>query len=312
MQKTKGFLLLSSCLLYCFYLYAQDPSLPSVNFGLTNLEAGKTRPPGLYYLQHLQMYQAHTVRDESGNVLTDAPRSNYTISLHQVLFVSHTRLLKGYLGGNALLPFARFTSVSKESQRINPNPTGDAAIGVFVQWYDRKLWGLDLSFQVGQNVVFPSGSFHQRYDVNPGTHRYRYLSHFEFTLVPFKRFAVSAKNNLYFYSKELSSPNRLGAAYNLNYALEYKITKSLTAEAAGYCLSQLEQDSYDGNKHYYRDRYGIEDTREQVIGTGGGFGFTTAHQTSVELKAMWEATAKNRSQGFRGTLVLSFPLDGKK
>ncbi len=208
MQK-KGLLLLSACLFYCLYVQAQDPSLPSVNFGLTNLEAGKTRPPGLYYLQHLQMYQAQTVLDVNGNVMADAPRSNYTISLHQILFVSHTRLLKGYVGGNALLPFARFTPVSKEGQRINPDPIGDAAIGVFVQWYDRKLWGLDLSFQAGQNLVFPSGSFHERYDVNPGTHRYRYLSHFEFTLVPFKRFAVSAKNNLYFYSKGSLSVQRI-------------------------------------------------------------------------------------------------------
>ncbi len=117
---------------------------------------------------------------------------------------------------------------------------------------------------------------------------------------------------MYFYSKELSSPNRLGAAYNLNYALEYKITKSFTAEAAGYWLAQLEQDSYRGDKHYYRNRYGIADTKEQVFGTGGGFGFTTEHQTSIELKAMWETAAKNRTQGFRGTMVLSFPLDGKK
>ncbi|MFD0795433.1 transporter [Mucilaginibacter litoreus] len=287
---------------------AQDPKLPGVNFGLTNLQAGKAKPPGLYYLQHIQMFQPSGNTNSEGKAVSGSPLTSYTLSLQQLMYISRVRVLKSYLGFNLLVPLVRNSSANEFKQSINPNPLGDAALGVFLQWYDQHIGKLPVSFQLGGNLVAPTGSFYHRYDINPGTNRYRFIAHFEFTAEPLDRFAVSVKNNFYFYTRQIDQPDRPGPAYNLNYALELKLSDKITLEAAGYYLAQLGEDSYNGDNRYYQHQIGINDTRENILGIGPGIGIAGAGKSSMEIKCFWESEAKNRPKGFRMTILLGLPL----
>jgi len=306
----KTLILVSISLLRAFSAFGQDPRLPSVNLGFTNMQAGNSRPPGWYYIQYIQVYQPGKVMDPFGKEILEAPLLSSLILIQQVALISNTQVASGNLGFTLLLPASKTSARSTGSAlpNINPAPVGDLIAGAFVQWYDKRLFGLPLAHRFGVNASFPTGSFQRSYDVNPGTHRYRIFPNYQLTLTPVKQLALSIKNNFYYSFEEIGSPNRPAIAYNLNYALEFSVADRLVLEAAGYYLTQLGQDSYNGDTKYYLDHYGINDTRERVFGYGPGIGYRTKGGMSLEMKGFWENGAQNRPEGFRGSLVMSYKL----
>lgn len=79
-------------------------------------------------------------------------------------------------------------------------------------------------------------------------------------------------------------------------------------EIAGYYLYQFEQDSNDGDHQYFQENFGISDTREKVFALGPGFGRITSSGLFIEIKALKEYGAKNRAEGIRATLVLTYRI----
>ena len=289
----------------CYQLYAQDPRLPGVNLGLTSIQSGVMKAPGWSYLQYFQVYESEKVPVNGGDGKIIYERSSSVSSLHQVIFRINLKILNGQLGGTALLSLSTRTATG--AQTVNPNPIGDALAGPFLEW--QHHWRqTQLHYRVGVNFVFPTGAYSSRYTFNAGANRFRYFPHLEVTFMPAEEFAISIKNNLYIFSRESGSGAKSGTAYNLNYAFEYKVATRFTIAAVGYLLTQLEQDSFYGDKNYYKNKYGITDSKERVAAAGPGLLYKTTKGTSLELKAAWEFAEKNRTPGFRSTLVLAFPL----
>lgn len=308
MNYTYRFLLTASFILQEASIYAQDPALPSANFGFNNMGAGIARKPGMYYASYLQTFHFSSVRNAQGAVIPGAPTRSAIISLQQLTLVSKTRFLSAQLCATALIPVVKSLSMESSGHAINPNAFGDLMLGAFIEGKRIFAKSPELNYRFGINIFFPTGAYNADYAVNPGAHRYRFFPHLECTFLPGKHFAISIKNNLYFYAREIGTPKKSGTAYNLNYALEFKVTERLTFEAAGYYLKQLEQDAYDGDKNYYQKNYGISDTRERVFAAGPGLGFKTNSAVTIEMKALWETAARNRPQGFRTNLLIAFPL----
>jgi hypothetical protein len=306
----KTLIIVSISLLRASAAFGQDPRLPSVNLGFTNMQAGNSRPPGWYYIQYIQVYQPGKVMDPFGKEIVKAPLVSSLILIQQIALISKTKVASGNLGFTLLLPVSKTSvrSTGSALPSINPAPVGDLIAGAFVQWYDKRLFGLRLAHRFGLNASFPTGSFQRSYDVNPGANRYRIFPNYQITLTPVKQLALSIKNNFYYSFEEIGSPNRPAIAYNLNYALEFSVADRLVLEAAGYYLTQLGQDSYNGDTKFYLDHYGINDTRERVFGYGPGVGYRTNGGMSLEMKGFWENGAQNRPEGFRGSLVMSYKL----
>lgn len=309
-MKCHSFIVFCSCMVCCISVFSQDPRLPSVNLGFTNMQAGNSRPPGWYFIQYTQTYHPKKMMNEIGVEMTKAPLFSSLVLLQQIAFISEKKVMEGNLGFTLLLPVSK-TSVLGNSgvqPTVNPNPLGDLVAGAFVQWYDKRVFGLVLAHRFGLNVAFPTGGFQTGYAINPGAHRYRIIPNYQITLTPFKHFAISIKNNLYYSFKEIRASNQVAIAYNANWALEFALIERLVFEAAGYYLTQLGQDIHDGSSSYYHDRFGITDTRERVIAYGPGIGYRTKQGVLFELKSFWEEGAKNRSEGFRATLLMSLKL----
>lgn len=303
-MKKRDVLFLLIFLLFGELARAQDPKIPGGNFGFNNMGAGRWNAPGWYYVQYLQVYSNTSTRDAKGDPIS-GPKLTSIVTLQQLIFVSKLTLLNGNVAFNTLIPLVT-TSASQVS--INPNPLGDLLIGPYIEWNDQKILGIDMFYRFGVNVSFPTGAFNERFDFNSGLHRYRIFPHLELTVVPVAKLAISVKNNMYFFTREVGSPKKTGTAYNLNYAIEYTVANRLIIGAVGYYFTQLTQDSYNGDQNYYRNNYGIDETKERVFAIGPGVGYTTHNKLSLELKAMWETGAVNRRQGFRSTLVIAFPL----
>jgi hypothetical protein len=294
-----------------FASFSQDPHLPPGNLGLTNLQDGNPPSPGWYYLQYVQIDQPDKVKNGHGVIIDGAPRVSSLITLQQVVFISKKRFLGGNLGFTTILPLVKLSTngTTGVAPSINPSPLGDLVTGPLVQWFNRKLFGMDYSHRLEVDVAVPTGGYHSTYDINPGARVWRVFPHYTFTLSPVKKLSFSMRHHLNYYFKGIGSDDRPGITYNFNYSAEYAVTRSIFVEAAGYYLNQLEQDAHSGDHNYFQRKYGITDTRERVFAYGPGVGFVFPSGLFLEVKAMKEAAVQNRSEGWRGTLALSYKLN---
>lgn len=301
---------LAAVLLWCTQaVLAQDPQVPSVNLGFSNMQAGKSRPPGLYYIQYIQLYQADSRRDGAGSIINGAPLSSSIVTLQQIAFISHSTILDGNPGFTIVSALSKILpGVNAQNITVNPSPLGDLVAGPFVQWYDKHFFGVPLSHRAGINIGFPTGAYSNTYNINPSAHLFRFFPHYEFTLTPVKRFSISVKNNFYYFFNQIGTASKPGMAYNMNYAVEFAVCKNLAVEFAGYYLNQLQQDSYQGNYNYYQTNFNLPTTKERVFSAGPGIGFSTKSGLSVEAKIMWETAVRNRLEGTRSTLLFSYKL----
>jgi hypothetical protein len=290
---------------------AQDPHLPPTNLGITNMQDGNAPGTGWYYMQYVQAYQAKTTKDGNGNVIADAPTISSILAMQQVVFISKSNFLGGNLGFTVIVPLVKISAVNSggPTPSVNPNPFGDIVAGPLVQWFHRKLFGMDFSHRLEVDLGIPTGAYQSGYDINPGSHLYRVFPHYTFTLSPMKKLSFSMRHHLNYYFDEIGTKAKPGITYNFNYSAEYEIVHLLTVEIAGYYLSQLAQDSYNGDSHYYQQNYGIANTKERVFAYGPGIGYVSPAGLFIELKGMQETAVTNRTQGFRTTLVLAYKLD---
>jgi hypothetical protein len=291
--------------------WAQDPHLPPTNLSITNMQDGNAPGPGWYYMQFVQAYQSNNFKNGTGQTVADAPQINSILAMQQLIFISKAKFLGGNLGYTTIVPLVKLSATGNNGvmPTINPNPLGDIITGPLIQWSNKKLWGMDYSHRLELDLGIPTGSYQQGYDVNPGAHIWRIFPHYTFTLSPTKKLSFSMRHHLTYYFDEIGTRAKPGITYNFNYSAEYTIVPGLTLEIAGYYLNQLQQDSYNGNNHYYQDTYHISNTKERVFAYGPGIGYVTPTGLFIELKGMQETSAINRSQGFRTTLAVAYKLD---
>ena len=288
----------------------QDPHLPPGNLGITNMQDGKPPSPGWYAMEYIQEYEASSTRDGSGKSIPGAGTLSSLLAMEQVVYISTTRTLGGNLGFTVIVPIIRLSvSDAAPTLSVNPNPLGDIVAGPLIQWFNRKLFGMNYSHRLEVDLAIPTGGYQSHYTINPGAHMYRVFPHYTFTLSPTDKLSFSMRHHLNYYFEEIGTRIRPGITYNFNYSAEYAITHSLIVEIAGYYLAQLEQDSYNGDSHYYQRTYSIADTREKVFAYGPGIGYVSPSGLFIELKGMQETAVRNRPQGFRATLVLSYKLN---
>ena len=106
----------------------------------------------------------------------------------------------------------------------------------------------------------------------------------------------------------IGSGAKPGAFYNGSYSIDYSILPSVKIEAVSYFLTQLVHDSYDGNHHYYQDRYGIPDTKERVFACVPGLVYFSPKGVLFEGKVFFETGGQNRFVGTRTSLRAVVPL----
>jgi hypothetical protein len=299
-----------SLFLYCGQVIAQDPKLPPTNLGLSNMQDGNPPGTGWYFQQYVQNYQTLTNRGPGGTNAGGA-KINSLLTLSQLAFISNMKVAGGNFGFTILVPVVRLSASNYTGlpPTINPNPMGDIITGPFIQWFNKKLFNMRFSHRLEVDLVSPVGAYESSYMVNPGSHLFTIVPHYTFTIFPTDKFSISMRHHLNYYFDEIGTQAKPGISYNFNYSLEYALNSSLRAEIAGYYLKQLVQDSNNGDYHYYQDNFDIADTREQVFAFGPGLGYVTPSGLFIEIKGMREIDARNRSDGFRSTLVLSYKLD---
>ncbi|HXB09242.1 MAG TPA: transporter [Puia sp.] len=290
---------------------AQAPRLPATNLGLANIGDGITPGPGIYYVDFTQDFQGTAWKDGLGHNIPTHLRVNSFVTVHQFIYVSRVKVFSGYLAYTALIPIARISATDNSAPppTVNPNVLGDIILGPAIVWQNKRFLGMPLFHRAEVDLIIPTGSYKSRYEINPGAHLYTLSVHYTYTWYLTKDFSVSMRNHLDYNTKILGTEAKPGMFYHLNYSFEQTIYKNFRAEVCGYYLSQVQQDSYNGNYHYYQEKYGIPDTRERVFAYGPGFSFLANKRLLIEGKAFVETAVKNREKGVRSALQLAYKFN---
>jgi len=289
---------------------AQDPVLPPTNLGLANVFDGIAGKPGFLYQGYAQLFQTRGVYNAQGNKAATDLKINSLAALHQFIYLSNIKVLKGNLGFTVIVPVAQVSASGggAGTPAVNPKAWGDIITGTAIQWSDRKLLGKPFSHRTELDISWPAGAYSSRYAINPSAHVYTLGMYHAFTLLLNKKISISAGNQFNYNTAVIGTKARPGSFYNGNYTVDYSLFPSFKVAAAAYFLGQLNQDRYDGHGNYYATQYGISDTRERVLGYGPGVAYFFPGGGLMEVKGFFETAAKNRPAGFRSTLRVAVPL----
>ncbi|BAV06916.1 protein involved in meta-pathway of phenol degradation [Filimonas lacunae] len=289
---------------------AQDPTLPPTNLGLANVFDGIAGKPGFLYQGYAQLFQTRAIYDQNGHKAPTDLKINSLVTLHQFIYLSKIKVGSGNLGFTTIIPVAQVSasSTTGNAPSTNPKAWGDIITGTAIQWSDKKLFGKPFSHRTELDISWPVGAYTKSYAINPSAHLYSFGLYHAFTLQLNKQFSISARNQFNYNTHIIGTKARPGAFYNGNYSVDYALLPSLRIEAAAYFLGQLQQDSYDGHSDYYATQYGINNTRERVLGYGPGLAYFFPGGGLMEVKGFFETAVKNRPAGFRSTVRVAIPL----
>ena len=285
-------------------VYAQDPVLPPTNLGLASVYDGVAGKPGLVFQGYLQAFQTRSLYGPNGANTPSDLKVNSVLQMDQVLYLAPIKVLDGNLGFTILIPIVQISasSVTTTAPATNPGVLGDPITGVAIQWSDKKLFGKPFSHRLEFDLSVPLGNFDSRYAINPSAHLWSYEIYHALTLTLDKKISISARNELNYNTHIIGTEAKPGAFYNGSYSIDYSILPFVKIEAVSYFLTQLIQDSYDGNHHYYQDRYGIPDTKERVFACGPGLVYFSPKGVLFEGKVFFETGGQNRFVGTRTSL----------
>jgi hypothetical protein len=289
---------------------AQDPVLPPTNLGLASVYDGMAGKPGFVYQGFFQAFATRAYYDQDGKRTPTDIKINSVLLMNQVLYLSPVKVLGGNVGFTVLVPIVQISSSSASgaAPTTNTGALGDPIAGVAVQWSDKQLFGKPYSHRLEFDLGIPLGNFDSRYAINPSAHLWSYEMYYALTIILNKKISISSRNELNYNSDIIGSEAKPGAFYNGSYSIDYSILPSVKIEAVSYYLKQLVQDSYDGDHHYYQDRFGIKDTKERVFAYGPGLAFFSPRGIIFEGKVFFETDGQNRFVGTRNSLRVAIPL----
>jgi hypothetical protein len=302
--------LIAFCLLTSLFSYGQDPVLPAMNLGLTNIQDAVSPPPGIYYNNYNQIFQTRANYGPESSKLPGDLKINYLLTLQQVVFLSPIKLFDGNVHFTALLPIVKISASNPEgaAPSVNQSAFGDLTLGGGIQWSGKSLLNHPLWHRFEFDINLPTGSYNQQLNINPSAHLYALAAYYSFTYFITPNFSIGSRNQFNFNFNQIACKTRSGSYYNGNYSIEYNLFKTFRLALAGYYLKQFNQDTYNGNTNYYRKSFGINDTREKVLGIGPALSYTTGSGIFMEAKVFFESEAQNRAAGSRPTLRFAFPL----
>lgn len=310
-QNTWFWFIILLSIIFSYKISAQDPSLPPTNLGMVNVFDGMGGKPGFVYQGYVQVFQTQNVIGDRGQDMHSDLKINSLVQVNQIIFQTPLKVFGGDLGFMLMIPVVQITTSNSSgpAPTVNPGVLGDITQGISVQWSGKKLFDKPFSHRMELNATLPVGSYDEKYNINPSSHAYTFSTYHAFTIMLNNHVSISIRNQFNYNTRTIGQEAKAGSFYNGNYTIDYAILPNLRVEAVSYFLAQINQDSYDGNSHYYQQQFGISDTRERVFGYGVGLVYFSKGGALIEVKTFFETAAKNRVEGYRPSLRLTIPLN---
>jgi hypothetical protein len=241
--------------------------LPAVNLGDTNFEDGFAGP-GWLLEEFTDGYVAGERKDATGQTVLGSNRViAYSTTTH-VAFISHERLFKGTLAGEALLPLVDLDVQLPDGSDSRVRGLGDLTLGSGLQWAAKKFGDGVFVQRFMIDVGLPIGKYSDARPVNIGNHFVVVNPYYAFTYER-KKVEFSARFH-YLWNSTNHDPfvglgiknMQPGQAVHANYATSFEVFKDIRLGFNGYWLQQLNDHRIDGAS--------VPNSLERTVGLGPG------------------------------------------
>jgi hypothetical protein len=197
--------------------------------GSEGIKGATLPPPGLYLRDYNYFYVASQLNDFAGHKFAPADFDSFVYAnIHRVLYITDTKVLDGFLGVDALLPFV--------SQQANARGWEDSTFGIGDFFAEGTLsWHLkQFDFAVASGVWAPTGDSGRPPTTRIGAGYWTFMQTFGATwyMDEEKTWAVSALNRYEFNTKQRDTHISPGQAYTLEWASAKTWAKSTTAASS--------------------------------------------------------------------------------
>jgi hypothetical protein len=273
-----------------FALPSLTQAQPTAHYvpGSEGIKAATLPPPGFWLRDYNGFYYA----DHANNAQNDRAANQTAIvyaNVPRLLWITDVKLLDGYLGVDALVPF-KYTDLRGVNQTFG---VGDMFFEGSWSWH-LKQW--DLALAAG--AWAPTGDFSPDNPTLAGNGYWGEMLTAGATWYPDaeKRWAISVLNRYEFNQEQEDTGITPGQAYTVEGGISYGVTKTIDIGAIGYYQQQVTGDSGNGAPSGHNRAAGIGP--EVRV-------FFPEIMLGVSLRYAYEFLAENRLQGNTVMLTLT-------
>ena len=306
--------------------------------GLAGSDLTSMLVPGWYGQVALVHYHATKLRGDNGEPFAYKSTASSPVSFKvnqfraeayivqpRITYISSERLWGAHLGFTAMLPMIqRATSLGNVSAS---NPLGNSSVPIvnaqLAAAKNGSHYGVGdlemapvLNWVIGDNqtitlaptIVFPTGSYDTRRNVNVGFGKY-------YTFRPSIQYGyigdgwdIGVRTILSFNSRNKDTGYKSGSVFNMDFALMRFIDEDVRLGVQGYVVKQFTNDHSTNAKEQIQIQY-AGGNKLQAYALGPALGWLkNGGELLVEGKILREFDARNRSEGTTYMLTVSKPL----
>jgi hypothetical protein len=261
--------------------------------GSEGLFAATLPPPGVYLRDYNWFYYADQFNNASGNKVGGPnPKAFIYANVPRLLWITDVQVLGGYLGVDALVPFAY--------KSLQAGPFDNATFGVSDPFFE-ATWSKhtkQFDFALGFGAWAPTENF------NPSDPTWAGLGYWGYMFTAGatwyvdeqKKWSISALNRYEINGQQDDTGITPGQVYTVEGGIGYGVSKIVTLGAIGYYQQQTSVDTGTG----------ASGDRDRVSGIGPEISaFFPSITLGVSLRYAYEFLAESRLQGHTVMLTLT-------
>jgi hypothetical protein len=279
---------------------ATENGLISYPVGVNTVLDGVLPQPGAtQFYNYTLYYNANKFAGSSGeslipgfhlNTFADAPRAIHTWGTMKGPFT---------LSSGAIVPFI-YLHASTPAGTGNRTALGDIILEPWLIGYSNPSHSFFAFFAT--DVAVPSGAYSPNRIANTGLNTYALMPYLSLTWFPTPAVEISTTSLV-----EINSPNSAthyhsGAVAVLDYLVGYSLNKQVQVGVQGYFLKQFSDDTVNGAP------VPGGGFRGQAVAIGPQLRYMWSQTSGIVFKYQHEFAVRNRSQGDKVWMELSFPL----
>lgn len=296
-------LIISTCIIFSFLAsltaYATENGLGEYPVGVnTVLNAVMPMPGESQFYNYSQYYSAAKFAGSEGQNAIPGFHTDVVVDAARVMHTWGHQFGSFVLVSGATLPMFHL-HVQAAGSSSNRTDLGDLTVHAVAIGYLRPQQGL--FSLLGVDIGLPTGAYSTTRLANPGLHYYSVMPYFSETWIPTRRWEISTTTLV-----QMSSPNHAtgyhsGVLATFDYVIGYSVSNKIQLGFQGYLLKQLTDDTAGGVTV-------AGGFRGQAIGIGPQLRYNLSPFAAVAVKAQREFAVRNRAQGERLWVEVSFPL----
>lgn len=277
------------------FAWASEGGGSSYPMGAEAHMMGALPPPGLYAQVFSTHYEAHRLRDNSGDRLPVDFRLRVNVVAPRLIWVSEQQLMGGSLAFHVLVPFAD-VRVELGKQKDSKRGLGDIIFGPVIGFHHSEKFHSAFAL----DIITPTGRYDRNDLANTGRNYWAIEPVMALTYIDPHGFNADAKFMYDFNFKNQDTDYRSGQEFHIDYDLGWGMGNGWVVGVGGYALWQTTDDRQHGER--------VDDNKGRAFAIGPSVKYASDNGWFVSLKWQKESQVRNRPEGDAFWLKLTMPL----